>query len=245
MNAALIKCPICGSSFFESNVDATNLNFLQARAQEGKINASISLARIVWENVPEMRLASDSREVVDELSKTLVANTQNQLNTILAPMKMFIETFPKIIEKLPDDIRKDVKGEFQETRIRLESEFKTLREGTPTIKDAFIAMQTMTDKLSEVTERQMALVKKEFTEKFRETLENMGFPEPEQLKLLSRLMPATLPLLEELLRFQKVPSEKGKQGELELVEQLREYFPEDECEHVGGSGDTDINHPTL
>ncbi len=95
MNAALTKCPICGSSFFELNVDTTNLNFLQARAKEGKINASISLARIVWENVPEMRLTSDSREVVDELSKTLVANTQNQLNTILAPMKMFIETFPK------------------------------------------------------------------------------------------------------------------------------------------------------
>jgi hypothetical protein len=68
----------------------------------------------------------------------------------------------------------------------------------------------------------------------------MGFPEPEQLKLLTQLMPATLPLLEELLRFQKVPSEKGKQGELELIQQLREYFPEDECEPVGGPGDADI-----
>lgn len=67
----------------------------------------------------------------------------------------------------------------------------------------------------------------------------MGFPEPEQLKLLSRLMPATLPLLEELLRFQKIPSEKGKQGELELVEQLREYYPEDDCEPLGGPGDAD------
>ncbi len=38
----------------------------------------------------------------------------------------------------------------------------------------------------------------------------------------------------------KFPSEKGRQGELELVEQLREYFPEDECEHIGGPGDTDI-----
>ena len=239
MSVALTKCPICGSSFFEPNIDTTNLNFLQARAQEGKINASISLARIVWENIPEMRLASDSREIVDELSKTLVANTQNQLNTILAPMKMFIETFPKIIEKLPDDIRKDVKGEFQETRIRIESEFKTLREATPTFKDTLNAMQTMTDTLHEVTERKMESIKKEVTEKFKETLEEMGFPEPEQLKLLSRLMPATLPLLEELLRFQKVPAEKGRQGEVELIQLLEEYYPEDSCQPLGGSGDID------
>jgi hypothetical protein len=235
----LTKCPICGSGFFEVKVDSTNLNFLQARAKEGKINASISLARIVWENVPELRLTSDSREVVDELSKTLVANTQNQLNTILAPMKMFIETFPKIIEKLPDDIRKDVKGEFQETRIRLESEFKTLREGTPTFKDTLNAMQTMTDKLNEVTERKMDSIKEDVNEKFKETLERMGFPEPEQMKMLSQLMPAILPLLEELLRFQKVPSEKGRQGEVELIQLLEEYYPEDDCQPLGGSGDTD------
>ena len=161
------------------------------------------MTRIVWENIPQLRLTADSRQVVDELSKTLVANTQNQLNTILAPMKMFIETFPKIIEKLPEDIRKDVKGEFQETRIRIESEFKTLREATPTFKDTLNAMQTMTDKFHEVTERKMESIRKEVTEKFKDTLEEMGFPEPEQLKLLSRLMPATLPLLEELLRFPK------------------------------------------
>ncbi len=102
-----------------------------------------------------------------------------------------------------------MKGEFQETRIRLESEFKTLREGTPTFKDTLNAMQTMTDTLNEVTERKMESIKKEVTEKFKETLERMGFPEPEQLKLLSQLMPATLPLLEELLRFQKVPVREG------------------------------------
>lgn len=156
----LTKCPICGSGFFEVKVDSTNLNFLKARANEGRINASISLARIVWENVPAMRLTSDSREVIEELSKTLVAKTQNQLNTILAPMKMFVETFPRIIEELPEDIRKDVKEEFQETRIRLESEFKTLREESPTLKDHLNAIQTMTDTLHEVTERQMESIKK-------------------------------------------------------------------------------------
>lgn len=233
-------CPICGNKSDSYSIAVENLQFLTNLEKEKKIDPALSIFRMMWTNIPKIGLNSDTREVVDELSKTLIANTQNQLNAILAPMKMFIETFPKIIEKLPDDIRKDVKGEFQETRIRLETEFKTLREGTPTFKDTLNAMQTMTNTLNEVTERKMESIKKEVTEKFKQTLEEMGFPEPEQLKLLSRLMPATLPLLEELLRFQKVPSEKGRQGELELVEQLREYFPEDECEHVGGPGDTDI-----
>lgn len=240
MSLSPVKCPICGNNFIECAVDSVNLNFLEARVKDGKINASLSLARIVWENVPELRLAADSRGVVDELARTLVENTQAQLNMLLAPMKMFIDTFPKIIEELPEDLRKDVKEEFQETRIRLESEFKTLREATPTFKDTLSAMQTMTDKLNEVTERQMESIKRELAEKFKETLEGMGFPEPEQLRLLAQLLPATLPLLEELLRFQKVPSEKGRQGEVDLIQQLQEYYPEDDCEHLGGSGDIDI-----
>jgi len=232
-------CPICGNKSNNFLIENENVNFLRILANEKKINIAISMVRIIWENIPQSRLTADSREIVDELSKTLVASTQNQLNTILAPMKMFIETFPKIIEKLPDDIRKDVKGEFQETRIRLESEFKTLREGTPTFKDTLNAMQTMTDKLNEVTERKMDSIKEDVNEKFKETLERMGFPEPEQMKMLSQLMPAILPLLEELLRFQKVPSEKGRQGEVELIQLLEEYYPEDDCQPLGGSGDTD------
>jgi hypothetical protein len=233
-------CPICGTLAEIHAINNENLNFLITLATENKIDPALSIFRMMWTNIPKIGLTADTREVVDELSKTLVANTQNQLNAILAPMKMFIETFPKIIEKLPDDIRKDVKGEFQETRIRLESEFKTLREATPTFKDTLNAMQTMTNTLSEVTERKMESIKKEVTEKFKETLEEMGFPEPEQLKLLSRLMPATLPLLEELLRFQKVPMDKGLQGELDLIQELQNYYPEDDSQHLGGSGDIDI-----
>ena len=233
-------CPICGSKSNNFLIDSENLNFLNNLASEKKINVAISMARIMWENIPQLRLTADSRAVVDELARTLVENTQDQLNTILAPMKMFIESIPKIIEGLPEDIRKDVKEEFNETRMRMEGEFKTLRETTPTFKDTLNAIQTITDKLHEVTERKMDEIKRELANKFKETLERMGFPEPEQLKLLTQLMPATLPLLEELLRFQKVPSEKGRQGEVELIQLLQEYYPEDDCEHLGGSGDIDI-----
>jgi Mg2+ and Co2+ transporter CorA len=233
-------CPICGNESDKYSIDAENLQFLTNLANEKKMNPALSITRMMWTNIPKIGLTADTREAVDELARTLIENTQNQLATILAPMKMFIDTFPKMIEELPEDIRTDVKKEFQETRIRIESEFKNLREATPTFKDTLNAMQAMTDKLHEVTERKMDSIKEDVNEKFKETLERMGFPEPEQMRLLSQLMPAILPLLEELLRFQKVPSEKGKQGELELIKQLREYYPEDESEPIGGPGDTDI-----
>ncbi len=195
---------------------------------------------MIWQTVPRLRLSTDSIEVVNELSKTLMITTQNQLNSLLAPMKTFIETFPSIIEKLPESLSKDVKEEFQETREKLETEFKLLRESTPTFKETAETVQTMTNSINQVTERQMDSIKKELTEKVKEVLSGMGFPQPEQMKLLTQLMPATLPLLEELLRFQKVPADKGKQGEIELIKQLRDYYPEDDCTSIGGPGDTDI-----
>jgi hypothetical protein len=233
-------CPVCGSVSDTFLIDGPNLSFLVDLAKEDKINAVISMTKIIWDNVPQLRLTADSKLIIDELSKTLLENTQRQINGILEPISTFTETFPRLIEKLPKDLREDVKEEFQETRTKLESEFKTLREATPTFKDTLNAMQTISDTLNQVTERKMEEIKKELSSKFKETLERMGFPEPEQMKLLTQLIPSTLPLLEELLRFQKVPKEKGDRGELDLVQELREFYPEDECEHLGHSGEIDI-----
>lgn len=233
-------CPICGNKSDTFLIDDSNLKFLRSFHNQNEINTAISLTKIIWENIPQLRLTTDSRAIVDRLSETLLQNTQEQLSRILEPMQIFIETFPKFIEKLPEDLKKDVRTEFTETRLELESEFKTLREVTPTIKDTLEAIQTIADALNEMTERKMEEIKRELASKFKETLERMGFPEPEQMKLLAQLIPSTLPLLEELLRFQKVPREKGDRGELDLVQELREFYPEDECEHLGGSGEIDI-----
>ncbi|MGA9388716.1 MAG: hypothetical protein WBV70_07830 [Candidatus Bathyarchaeia archaeon] len=233
-------CPICGGVSDTFLIDRPNLSFLVDLANEDKINAVISMTKIIWDNVPQLRLTADSKLIIDELSKTLLENTQRQINGILGPISTFTETFPKLIEKLPQNLREDVKEEFQETRTKLESGFKTLREATPTFKDTLDAIQTITDKLHEVTERKMDEIKRELASNFKETLQRMGFPEPEQMKLLAQLIPSTLPLLEELLRFQKVPKEKGERGELDLIQELREFYPEDECEHLGHSGEIDI-----
>jgi hypothetical protein len=240
MNLTSETCPICGNKSAEFLVDDSNLEFLLDLHKKNKVNAAISLAKIIWENIPQLRLTTDSRAIIDELLESLIQNTQKQLNRILEPMQVFIETFPRVIEKLPENLKRDVKTEFGETRLKLENEFKTLREATPTIKDTLEAMHTIADTLNELTERKMEEIKRELSSKLKETLEKMGFPEPEQLKLLAQLIPSTLPLLEELLRFQKIPKEKGDRGELDLVQELKDFYPEDECKHLGHSGEIDI-----
>ena len=194
-------CPICGNKSQTFSISSENLHFLTNLTRKDETNTFISLASIVWKSIPN---TAKSKTIVDELSKTVIENTQEQLNKILEPMRFFTEEFPKLIEKMPENLRNDVKREFDETQIKFESQFKMLSSN------------------------------------IKEILKEMGFPEPGQLKLLAELVPSMLPLLNELLRNQRVPAEKGKQGELELIEQLREYFPDDECEPVGGPGDTDI-----
>jgi hypothetical protein len=237
---SLTKCPICGCDARAFLIEPANVTFLNHLAAEGKIDAAISLTKIVWENIPHLGHNMELKATVDELTKALLRNTQEQLNKVLEPMKVFLELFPKIIESLPDDVRKDVKEEFNETRMKLESEFKLLRDATPTFKDTLNAIQVVADRVNDTTERKMDEIKRELASNFKETLERMGFPEPEQMKLLAQLIPSTLPLLEELLRFQKVPKEKGDRGELDLFQELREFYPEDECEHLGHSGEIDI-----
>jgi hypothetical protein len=161
------------------------------------VDEAISVARIVWNSFPELRLNADSKMIIEGVSTNMLKALQSQINETLKPAKMFAEKLPELVYKLPIEVDKTIDEKIEEIRILLAKEFK-------------------------------------------ETLSNMGFPEPEQLKLLSQLIPAVLPLLQELLTFQKVPSEKGKIGELEILEELRDFFPEDNYKHIGGPGNTDI-----
>jgi hypothetical protein len=69
-NSCVKVCPICGKVSDNYCVSAENLKFLVSLAYEKKINAAVSMARILWENVPQLRLPADSIEIVDELSRT-------------------------------------------------------------------------------------------------------------------------------------------------------------------------------
>jgi len=232
-------CPICGNPVGKSLVDKANLAFLFERGKEGKINDALSLARVVWHNIPQLRNVADL-ELIKELSTTALDDVQERINTFLEPMKAFIETFPKAIEKLPDDLRKDINQKFDENRIALEKEFRALRDLAPKSEEMAKTIQAILNQIEDINKKEMDEMEHALSERFKETLKKMGFPEPEQMKLLAQLIPSVLPLLEELLRFQKVPKEKGDRGELDLFKELKEFYPEDDCKHLGHSGEIDI-----
>jgi len=251
INKADATCPVCNSKPTKYSIDNINLQFLLDRAAEQKLNAAVSLGRIVWDNIPSLRLTADSKAIVESLSKVMLKNLEEQVNNILKSLKIFLETFPPLLEKLPVSLRKDFQEKFETTRMTLEKEFKTLREVTPTFESVIESIEAVTqrieavtnrkmDEVKAITSRKMDEVKIELRSKFRDILEEMGFPPAEQVKLLAQLVANISPTLEELLRIQKVPGEKGHLGEMELVDVLNDYFPEDECKHLSGSGETDI-----
>jgi Mg2+ and Co2+ transporter CorA len=233
-------CPVCGSSPIRYGIDNVNLEFLCDRAAEQKLNAAISLGRIVWDNIPTLRLTADSKAIVEGLSKVMLESVEKQVGAVLGSLKTFSETFPPLIEKLPDDLRKDFQEKFETTRMTLESEFKTLREVTPTFQSVVESIETVTERIENVTSKKMDEVKVELGGKFRKVLDELGFPPAGEVKLLTQLVASSLPVLEELLRIQKVPGEKGRRGEMELLDELNNYFPEDEYQHLGTPGETDL-----
>jgi Mg2+ and Co2+ transporter CorA len=234
------RCPVCNATPKLYSIDSTNLEFLANRAAEQKINAAISLGKIVWENLPTLRLTADSKAIIEDLSKVVLKNLEEQVSTVLQSFGIFMETFPPLLEKLPDDLRKDFQEKFETTRMTLEGEFKALREVTPTFQSVIESIETVTERIENATSKKMDEVKVELGGKFREVLEEMGFPPVEQVKLLTQLVASSLPVLEELLRIQKVPGEKGRRGEMELLDELNNFFPEDEYQHLGTSGETDL-----
>jgi len=233
-------CPLCGAQPKKYSIDAENLRFLHSCAKNGTLNEAVSLCRIIWNNIPELTVSADSRMLIEKLSKMILDDIRNQVNATIAPIQIFTESLPKIIDTLPENIRSDLLRKFNELQETISKEFETLRSYTPTVKDLNDAVSIVADRLENITQKNIDQIKETLIVKLKATLEKIGFPEPQQVRLLAELVPLILPVLEELLRLQKIPSEKRKRGETELIQELQEYYPEDECHGLGASGDTDI-----
>lgn len=230
----VLVCPIC------KKLDRSNREFLKKLADDGKINSAISLLKIVWDNFPSLRLTADSKVIIQGLSKALLKDLREEAKEIVVQVKTFIDAVRPSIQELPDNIRKD-----------LEEKFNALQSAAPTFTSLAETITTITDtvekkvndvahKMQETNAEQMEKLKLGFTKELKAALEEAGFPEPEQMKLLSELVPRAVPLLEKLVGEQKNPNVAGNKGELELFDELNDYYPEDIHERIGGPGDTDI-----
>jgi uncharacterized protein with von Willebrand factor type A (vWA) domain len=182
-------------------------------------------------------LTADSKAIVEGLFVAIQQELHKQVNDVLKPIEVFTKNFLTLVEKMPEDVKKDIQREFQEAKSKLEEEFKLLRESIPTFNNIANAIKTINENLEDITRKEIENFKCELTNKFKEILENMGFSEPEQMRLLAQLVRNVLPLLQELLRLQQVPKKKGQRGEFELLKEINEYFPEDECKYLGSPGE--------
>jgi hypothetical protein len=79
----MITCPIYGTKLEKLALTSQNLQFLTAIASEKKTDLAINVTRILWESLPQIGLTAETKEVVGELAKTLVDQTQNQITAIL------------------------------------------------------------------------------------------------------------------------------------------------------------------
>ncbi|MEM2506003.1 MAG: hypothetical protein QXF61_03030 [Nitrososphaeria archaeon] len=232
------ECPVCGGKPIRYRLDETNLKFLGSLGEQ-KINAAVSLARIVWHNIPELGHIKYLK-VIEDISKGILQDLRLRVDDLLRSIKILTEMLPEMLEKMPADIRGDISMQFNEVQNRLIEEFRMLKESAPTFQNFVDIIQTIGDKIEVLAKKEIEEMKIELNKRLKEIFDQAGFPEPQQMKLLAQLIPSILPLLEELVRFQKIPTEKGKAGEVEITKNLRDYYPEDEFVSLGGPDDTDL-----
>ena len=120
-------CPLCGNRASNFSVGESNLRFLRSRIQEKNVNEALNICATAWNMFPELRLHSDSKEIVD----LLLDHIQQRLAKALVPLEMIAkltsplnEKLEGLIEKLPQDVKK----QFQEITIQLAKETKTVQE---------------------------------------------------------------------------------------------------------------------
>ncbi len=130
----ITECPLCGNKTDIFDISDTNLRFLEERFKDKTIDEAITLARIAWNNFPRLRLAADSRAVIDELLRSI----QEQVNRTMAPIDMIIKNINPLIQKLAELTQKlpeGVRKEFAETNMQLTEGLKAMQDVSSKVAD--------------------------------------------------------------------------------------------------------------
>ncbi|MHA1347520.1 MAG: DUF2130 domain-containing protein [Candidatus Heimdallarchaeaceae archaeon] len=115
------------------------------------------------------------------------------------------------------------------------SNIDILNSNAPT--SAIIARGVNT--IRKTTSSEFAKLENELSKIIKRKIEET-IPNPEKFENLSQVIPEILLKIQELLKKEQVPNLKGREGEIELFEELSNYFPKDHIEHLGKTGETDI-----
>lgn len=99
-----ICCPNCGSEVtFEDVLSSENRKFLQNRYISGKFDDTITISRIVSEQLPEIALSSDTKSLAMSITNVVENKMETSINTLTTLSNMLTQ----IIQKLPDGIKSE------------------------------------------------------------------------------------------------------------------------------------------
>lgn len=127
-------CPLCNSKAAEYSISPTNLQFLKEMNSAGNIDDSITLARIVWNNFPQLRLSADSKALIDKL----LLSVQQEVKTILSPVDLITKTVNPLIQRLAeltDKLPENIKEEFADVNNELTQKMKTIEDAATKATD--------------------------------------------------------------------------------------------------------------
>jgi len=132
-----------------------------------------------------------------------------------------------------------------------------IEQGTPTANLVAKATTAIQKEIKKSTLDELAYINIDINNTIQTTIQQIlhkTIPDPRDLETLNRILPELTLTIHKLIQTQTKPTTKGQQQELQLHQELTEYYPEDLITHKGGPGKTDITiqprfngktHPTT
>ena len=147
---SMIKCGVCKDGQRPFDLSESNLLFLQKRVVDDNLNEAIDIARIAWEQFPQIRQSSDTKRIMESIMEGL----QEKMNAhVLAPISSTTTAMTAIIDRLENLVDSNpslIERGFNRTIEGFRSEMNNIRA----------AIQEPTAKISELNQLVNQLVYK-------------------------------------------------------------------------------------
>ena len=109
-----------------ASVSPINISFLDERFEEGTLDEVISVARIAWNNFPELKLSTESKAIIDSLLGSVEGKVQQILNplqnatTLLSSLSTNMIEMVELSKQLPENLRQDLGRKIEDVQKQIQ-----------------------------------------------------------------------------------------------------------------------------
>jgi hypothetical protein len=144
------KCPVCRNDGRVIELSEPNVLFLDKRITDSNLNDAIDIARVAWEQFPQIRQSADTKRIMESIMEGL----QEKMNVqVLAPITSTTTAMTAIIDRLENLVDSNpslIERGFNRTIEGLRTEMNNIRA----------AIQEPTTKITELNQLVNQLVYK-------------------------------------------------------------------------------------